>query len=111
MLALAAPTAGWACGFALPDGRPMTDNLLPVHPERLEGPGPLTVRQPAVARCQCQDRWRSIMANQVPAVLYLDANSCDADSIAALHADSWRRHYRGAYLDSYLDGDAVSERQ
>jgi ribosomal protein S18 acetylase RimI-like enzyme len=51
------------------------------------------------------------MAKQVPAVLYLDANSCDADSIAALHADSWRRHYRGAYLDSYLDGDAVSERQ
>jgi ribosomal protein S18 acetylase RimI-like enzyme len=51
------------------------------------------------------------MANQVPAVQYHDANDCDVDSIAALHADSWRRHYRGAYLDSYLDGDVVTERQ
>jgi GNAT superfamily N-acetyltransferase len=31
-------------------------------------------------------------------------------AIAGLHADSWRRHYRGAYLDSYLDGDVVAER-
>ena len=34
----------------------------------------------------------------------------DADAIAGLHADSWRRHYRGAYADAYLDGDVVSER-
>ena len=45
------------------------------------------------------------------AVQYLDATNCDADSIAALHADSWRRHYRGAYLDSYLDGDVVADRR
>jgi predicted N-acetyltransferase YhbS len=45
------------------------------------------------------------------AVQYLDATDRDADSIAALHADSWRRHYRGAYLDSYLDGDVVTNRQ
>jgi len=51
------------------------------------------------------------MARPVPAVQYLDATDCDADSIAALHADSWRRHYRGAYLDSYLDGDVVADRQ
>jgi ribosomal protein S18 acetylase RimI-like enzyme len=51
------------------------------------------------------------MAKQVPSVQYLDANECDADSVAALHADSWRRHYRGAYLDSYLDGDVVADRQ
>ena len=34
----------------------------------------------------------------------------DADAIAGLHADSWRRHYRGAYADAYLDGDVLSER-
>jgi ribosomal protein S18 acetylase RimI-like enzyme len=31
----------------------------------------------------------------------------DARAIAGLHADSWRRHYRGAYSDSFLDGDVV----
>lgn len=35
----------------------------------------------------------------------------DAQRIAVLHADSWRRHYRGAYSDAYLDGDLVIERQ
>lgn len=34
----------------------------------------------------------------------------DAEAIAALHAASWRRHYRGAYADAYLDGDVTSER-
>src|SRR3954470_4253680 len=34
----------------------------------------------------------------------------DADAIAALHADSWRRHYRGAYSDAFLDGDVVDDR-
>jgi ribosomal protein S18 acetylase RimI-like enzyme len=29
----------------------------------------------------------------------------DAPAVARLHADSWRRHYRGAYSDSFLDGD------
>ena len=51
------------------------------------------------------------MAKQAFAVQYVDATDCDADSIAALHADSWRRHYRGAYSDSYLDGDVVADRQ
>jgi GNAT superfamily N-acetyltransferase len=27
----------------------------------------------------------------------------DAQAIAGLHADSWRRHYRGAYSDDFLD--------
>jgi GNAT superfamily N-acetyltransferase len=45
------------------------------------------------------------------AVQYLDATDRDADAIAALHADSWRRHYRGAYLDTYLDGDVLADRQ
>jgi ribosomal protein S18 acetylase RimI-like enzyme len=34
----------------------------------------------------------------------------DAPRIAALHADSWRRHYRGAYADSFLDGDVEADR-
>ncbi len=51
------------------------------------------------------------MAKQIVAVQYLDATRCDADSIAALHADSWQRHYRGAYLDSYLDGNVLEDRQ
>ena len=51
------------------------------------------------------------MAEQLLAVAYLDATDRDADRIAALHAESWRRHYRGAYLDTYLDGDVASERR
>lgn len=51
------------------------------------------------------------MQDQPLVVQYSDATERDADSIAALHADSWRRHYRGAYLDAYLDGDVTTERQ
>ncbi|MEV4514807.1 GNAT family N-acetyltransferase [Dactylosporangium sp. NPDC049525] len=39
------------------------------------------------------------------------AEDGDVDAIAALHADSWRRHYRGAYADAYLDGDLDVERR
>jgi ribosomal protein S18 acetylase RimI-like enzyme len=39
------------------------------------------------------------------------ATADDAGSIAALHADSWRRHYRGAYADSFLDGDVLADRR
>jgi ribosomal protein S18 acetylase RimI-like enzyme len=41
---------------------------------------------------------------------YREATAADAEAIADLHADSWRRHYRGAYLDSFLDGDVVANR-
>jgi GNAT superfamily N-acetyltransferase len=34
----------------------------------------------------------------------------DAESIARLHADSWRRHYRGAFSDAFLDGDVGRDR-
>jgi ribosomal protein S18 acetylase RimI-like enzyme len=34
----------------------------------------------------------------------------DVDAVAALHADSWRRNYRGAYSDAYLDGDVFADR-
>jgi hypothetical protein len=40
-----------------------------------------------------------------------DATRADADAVADLHADSWRRHYRGAYDDAYLDGDVFTERR
>jgi len=38
---------------------------------------------------------------------FREAGAGDARAIAGLHADSWRRHYRGAYSDSFLDGDVV----
>ena len=41
---------------------------------------------------------------------FRSATSNDAEHIAALHADSWRRHYRGAYADSFLDGDVEADR-
>lgn len=44
------------------------------------------------------------------AVTVRDASAPDAPSIAALHAESWRRHYRGAFADNYLDGNVVAER-
>ena len=44
-------------------------------------------------------------------VHFRSAGADDAEQIAALHADSWRRHYRGAYADSFLDGDVVADRR
>jgi len=41
---------------------------------------------------------------------YRPANLSDAASIGRLHADSWRRSYRGAYSDAYLDGEVGDER-
>jgi GNAT superfamily N-acetyltransferase len=35
----------------------------------------------------------------------------DAEKVGMLHADSWRRNYRGAYADSFLDGDVVADRR
>jgi GNAT superfamily N-acetyltransferase len=35
----------------------------------------------------------------------------DATAIAALHAESWRANYRGAYRDEYLDGPVVEDRR
>jgi len=35
----------------------------------------------------------------------------DAEQVALLHADSWQRHYRGAYADSFLDGDVAANRR
>jgi ribosomal protein S18 acetylase RimI-like enzyme len=41
---------------------------------------------------------------------YRPATADDAPGVAALHADSWRRHYRGSYPDDYLDGDVDADR-
>jgi ribosomal protein S18 acetylase RimI-like enzyme len=42
-------------------------------------------------------------------MLFRAAGAADAPAIAALHADSWQRHYRGIYTDSYLDGKAPGQ--
>jgi ribosomal protein S18 acetylase RimI-like enzyme len=47
---------------------------------------------------------------QLPGVRFREGTGADAGAIAVLHADSWRRHYRGAFLNSYLDGDVVADR-
>ena len=39
-----------------------------------------------------------------------DATARDVEAIAALHADSWRRHYRGSLTDEYLDTHADADR-
>ncbi|MGH9918991.1 MAG: GNAT family N-acetyltransferase [Nitrososphaerales archaeon] len=49
------------------------------------------------------------MATAIEAGIRL-AQAADAPPIAKLHADSWRRHYRGTYSDSYLDGDLDADR-
>jgi ribosomal protein S18 acetylase RimI-like enzyme len=41
---------------------------------------------------------------------YREATADDAAAIADLHAESWRLHYRGALLDSFLDGNVVEDR-
>jgi SAM-dependent methyltransferase/ribosomal protein S18 acetylase RimI-like enzyme len=43
-------------------------------------------------------------------VVVRKATPNDALSVARLHAASWRRHYRGAYSGTYLDGDLCAER-
>ena len=42
---------------------------------------------------------------------FRSAGAGDAPAVAALHADSWRRNYRGAYSDSFLDGDVLADRR
>lgn len=38
-------------------------------------------------------------------MLFRMAGAEDALAVAGLHADSWQRHYRGAYADTFLDGE------
>jgi GNAT superfamily N-acetyltransferase len=41
-------------------------------------------------------------------VSFRAARPGDASAIAELHADSWQRHYRGAFSDAFLDGDVLA---
>lgn len=41
-------------------------------------------------------------------IRFRTAGPADARAIAGLHSDSWRRHYRGAYSDAFLDNGAVA---
>ncbi|WP_328328057.1 GNAT family N-acetyltransferase [Kribbella sp. NBC_00382] len=41
---------------------------------------------------------------------FRSAGAGDAERVAGLHADSWRRNYRGAFADAFLDGELVAER-
>lgn len=43
-------------------------------------------------------------------VEFRTATISDAAAVAALHTESWRRHYRGAYSDAFLDGDVTADR-
>ena len=49
-------------------------------------------------------------AQPLDAVAFRRATGADAAAIAVLHAESWRRTYRGAYADSYLDGPVFEDR-
>ena len=40
-------------------------------------------------------------------VSFRAAGPDDARAVAGLHANSWQRHYRGAYSDAFLDGDVA----
>ena len=43
-------------------------------------------------------------------MIYRQAQPADAFSIALLHADSWRRTYRGLFSDDFLDHQADDDR-
>lgn len=45
------------------------------------------------------------------AVIFRPAGAADAWGIADLHAESWRRHYRGAYSDAFLVGGVDASRR
>jgi hypothetical protein len=44
-------------------------------------------------------------------VLLRDATIADAERIAQLHTESWRRTYRGMMRDAFLDGGALENRR
>ena len=43
-------------------------------------------------------------------MLYRLAQTSDVEAIAALHAESWRRSYRGMLPDAFLDGEVFEDR-
>jgi ribosomal protein S18 acetylase RimI-like enzyme len=77
--------------------------LLSIEADRPRSPS-------AAALAQAPDRDRRGGIWKYRGVEYREVTANDAEAIAELHAESWRRHYRGAYLDSFLDGDVVADR-
>jgi ribosomal protein S18 acetylase RimI-like enzyme len=56
--------------------------------------------------------WSAVCAACLRLVVeYRQATERDIEVIAALHADSWRRNYRGAYSDEFLDGEVFEDRR
>jgi len=51
------------------------------------------------------------MTSPNQSVLLRDATISDAEGIAQLHTDSWRRTYRGMMSDAFLDGGALDNRR
>lgn len=47
----------------------------------------------------------------ISAIRLRGARRDDAGALAALHAESWRRTYRGVFDDAFLDGGVVDERR
>jgi GNAT superfamily N-acetyltransferase len=52
----------------------------------------------------------AIHSGNDPSLVLEPALASDADAIAALHADSWRRTYRGMLPDSFLDDEVAADR-
>jgi len=48
---------------------------------------------------------------RLPVVTIRRITAADVATVAALHATSWRRAYRGMLSDAYLDGDLEAERR
>ena len=48
---------------------------------------------------------------QTPSLEIRPVTGGDAEVLARLHTESWRRAYRGILRDEYLDGDIFAERQ
>jgi ribosomal protein S18 acetylase RimI-like enzyme len=44
-------------------------------------------------------------------MIYRTAQPSDVEQVALLHADSWRRTYRGLFTDEFLDKEADSNRR
>src|SRR5215470_8002782 len=99
------------------DTAPAAPSRLPAARARLNpaaSPGRLRRRgrapRPAsLARRAAKTAWRSgVMLRPASTGLRFRA-ACpgDAHAIAGLHAESWQRHYRGAYSDAFLDNDAT----
>ena len=68
---------------------------------------------------ECNKGWLCALGERVPQrngdqadgpLQYRPAMLEDAPEIAALHAENWRRGYRGNFRDEYLDGDVHADR-